>query len=91
MKNLFNLLPQKYPIQDLNACEDLTVAQAASRLLLIAAARVRAHVNLVGFVVDRAALGKFSFLYFGFPCQISIPLIALQSSPSIIRAGKIGQ
>jgi hypothetical protein len=34
------------------------MAQAVSRRLLTAAARVRAQVNPVGFVVDKVALGQ---------------------------------
>jgi hypothetical protein len=36
------------------------MAQAVSRRPLIAAARVRARVNPVGFVVDKVALGHIS-------------------------------
>jgi hypothetical protein len=40
----------------------------------------------VGSVVDRAAEGKVSTEYFGYPCHSFIPLIVPQlSSPSIIR------
>jgi hypothetical protein len=39
----------------------------------------------VGSVVDRAALGQVSSEYFSFPCHSFIPLIAPQSSPSIIQ------
>jgi hypothetical protein len=41
----------------------------------------------MGTVVDRAALGHVLSEYFGFPCQLFIPLIASQPS----RAGAIGQ
>jgi hypothetical protein len=47
------------------------MAQAVSRWLLTAAARVRARVWQVGFVVQIVALGQVSSEYFGFPCQYS--------------------
>jgi hypothetical protein len=40
----------------------------------------------VGFVVDRETLQLFSSEYFGFPCKSFTPLIAPQSSPSIIQS-----
>jgi hypothetical protein len=45
------------------------VAQAVSRWLPIAAARVRSRAGLWGFVVDKTALRQFFSEYFGFPCQ----------------------
>jgi hypothetical protein len=45
------------------------IAQAVSRSLPTAAARVRARSRHVGFVVDKVALGQVSSEYFGFPCQ----------------------
>jgi hypothetical protein len=46
-------------------------AQAVSRWLPTAAARVRAQVWQVGFAVDKVALGQVFSKYFGFPCQSS--------------------
>jgi hypothetical protein len=45
------------------------IAQAVSRCLPTAAARVRARVWKVGFMVDKVALGQVFSEYFGFPCQ----------------------
>jgi hypothetical protein len=45
------------------------IAQAASRWLPTAAARVRVLAKHVGFVVHRGALGQVFSEYFGFPCQ----------------------
>jgi hypothetical protein len=45
------------------------IAQAVSRWLPTAAARVRARVWQVGFMVDKVALGQVFSEYFGFPCQ----------------------
>jgi glycerol-3-phosphate acyltransferase PlsY len=44
---------------------------AVTRWLSTAAARVRARVWLVGFVVDKVVLGHVFSEYFGFRCQIS--------------------
>jgi hypothetical protein len=49
---------------------DCAIAQAVSRCLPTAAARVRALVRShVGFVVDKLALGDVFSEYFGFLCQ----------------------
>jgi hypothetical protein len=45
------------------------IAEAVSRWLSTAAARVRARVWQVRFVVDKVALGQVFSEYFGFPCQ----------------------
>jgi hypothetical protein len=45
------------------------IAEAVSRWLPTAAARVRALVWQVGFVVDKVASGQVFSEYFGFPCQ----------------------
>jgi hypothetical protein len=45
------------------------IAQAVSRWLSTATARVRAPVWQVGFVVNKVALGQAFSEYFGFPCQ----------------------
>jgi hypothetical protein len=43
----------------------------ANRWLPIAEARFRVRAEHVGFVVDKAALGKVFSEYFRFPCQLS--------------------
>jgi hypothetical protein len=48
-----------------------SIAQAVSRWLPTAAARVRAQVWQMGFVVDKVALGQVFSEYFGFLCQSS--------------------
>jgi hypothetical protein len=45
------------------------IAEEVSRWLLTAAARVRARVWKVGFVVDKVASGQVFSKYFGFPFQ----------------------
>jgi hypothetical protein len=45
------------------------IAEAVSRWLATAAARVRTGVWQVGFVVDKVASGQVFSEYFGFPCQ----------------------
>jgi hypothetical protein len=55
------------------------IAEAVSRWLPTAAARVRARFWQVGFVVDKVASGQVFSEYFGFPCQK--PLIP-PNSPS---------
>jgi hypothetical protein len=45
------------------------IAEAVSSCLLTAAARVRARVWQVGFMVDKAASGQDFSEYFGFPSQ----------------------
>jgi hypothetical protein len=47
------------------------IAEAASRRVPTAAARVRARSGHVGFVVDKVALGQVFSVYFDFPCQSS--------------------
>jgi hypothetical protein len=44
-------------------------AEVVSRWLPTVAARVRARVRQVGFVVDKVTLGQVFSEYFGFPCQ----------------------
>jgi hypothetical protein len=46
-----------------------TIAEAVSRWLPTAAARVRAWVWQVGFVVEKVASGQVFSEYFGFSCQ----------------------
>jgi hypothetical protein len=48
---------------------DRAIAQAVSRWLPTAAARVRARVSQVGFVVDEVPLGQVFTDYFGFPAK----------------------
>jgi hypothetical protein len=45
------------------------ISEAVSRWLPTSAARVRALVWQVGFVVDRVVSGQVFSEYFGFPCQ----------------------
>jgi hypothetical protein len=47
----------------------LAIAEAVSRWLPTAAARVRGRVWQVGFVVGKVASGHVFSEYFGFPCQ----------------------
>jgi hypothetical protein len=47
------------------------VAQAVSRWIPTAAARVGARSDHVGFVVDKVVLRQVFSEYFGFPCQSS--------------------
>jgi hypothetical protein len=47
------------------------IAQAISRRLPTAAARVRSQVTSVGFVVDKVALGQVFSEHFGFLCKFS--------------------
>jgi hypothetical protein len=49
--------------------EGRAIAEAGSRWLPTAAARVRALVCKLGFVVDKVASGQVSSEYFGFPYQ----------------------
>jgi hypothetical protein len=55
--------------QILNFIEGRATAQAVSRWLPTAAARVHARVWQVGFVVDKVASGQVFSEYFSFPCQ----------------------
>jgi hypothetical protein len=47
------------------------MAQAVSRWLPTAAARVQTRVGQVGFVVDKVALGQVFYEHSGFPYQSS--------------------
>jgi hypothetical protein len=62
------------------------IAEAVSRLLSISAARVRARVWKVGFLVEKVASRQVFSEYFGFPCQNHskpfIPPISPSSSQS---------
>jgi hypothetical protein len=66
------------------------IAQAVSRRLPTAAARVRAQSRHVGFVVDKMALGKAFSKYFGFICQFSFHRL-LHTHHLSSGAGTIGQ
>jgi hypothetical protein len=67
------------------------VAQAVSRRLPTAAARVLAQVRSCGFVVDKVALGQVFSEYFRFPCQLSFHrLLHIHHHPSSV-AGTMGQ
>jgi hypothetical protein len=52
------------------AYKDRAIAEAVSRWLPTAAARVCARVGQVGFVVNKVASGQVFSEHFGFPCQI---------------------
>jgi hypothetical protein len=62
-----------------NRLKGRAVAQAVSRWLPTAAARVRVRAEYVGFVVDKAALEQVFSGYFGFPPPIIIPPISPSS------------
>jgi hypothetical protein len=52
-------------------CNGRAIAQAVSRWLPTAAARVHARVWSSGICVDKMALWQVFSEYFGFPCQFS--------------------
>jgi hypothetical protein len=56
---------------EINAPLGRSIAQAVSRWLPTAAARVRARVWQVKFVMEKVALEQVFSEYFGFPCQSS--------------------
>jgi CDP-diglyceride synthetase len=65
-------VPQIYTVRLYNYVLDIwtyTIAEAVSRWLPTAAARVRVLIWQVGFVVDKVASGQVYSEYFGFPCQ----------------------
>jgi hypothetical protein len=51
--------------------EGRAIAQAVSRWLPTAVARVRVRAEQVGFVMDKVALGQVFSKYFDFSCQSS--------------------
>jgi hypothetical protein len=57
--------------RELSKHKDRAIAQAASRWLPTAAARVRARSGHVRFLVDKVAVGQVFSAYFVFPCQSS--------------------
>jgi hypothetical protein len=71
------------------------IAQAVSRWFPTAAARVRARIWQVGFVVDKVALGQVFLRVHRFPLPIFIPSNSSSSSSSSSsqssEAGRIGQ
>jgi hypothetical protein len=75
MRNSYGILVENQNERDHKEDQDVTgraTAQAVSRGLPTAAARVRARVWQVGFVVDKVALGEVFSENFGFPCQSSL-------------------
>jgi hypothetical protein len=66
------------------------IVEEVSRWLPTAAARVRARVWQVGFVLDKMASGQVFSEYFGFPCQPHFILPTFPSSQSP-GTGTIGQ
>jgi hypothetical protein len=71
---------------DLGGC---AIAEVVSRWLPTAAARVRARVWKMGFVVDKVALGKVFSEFFGFPCQKPFipPTSPSSQSPRAVSRG----
>jgi hypothetical protein len=59
------------PTSCTNPLEGRAIAEAVSRWLPTAVARVRARVWQVGFVVDKMVPGQVYSEYFDFPCQSS--------------------
>jgi hypothetical protein len=68
--------------------EGRAIAQALSRRLPTAKARVRGHV---GFVLDKVALGQVFSEYFGFPYQFSFHRLLHIHHHLPSGAGTIGQ
>jgi hypothetical protein len=67
------------------------IAQVVSRRLPTEAARVRAQVKSLGFVVNSVTLGQVFPEYFGFSCQFSFHRL-LHIHPHLsCGAGAIGQ
>jgi hypothetical protein len=71
--------------------EGCTIAQAVSRRLPTAAARVRARVRSCGSVVDKVTLGQVFSEYFSFPCQSSFHQLLHNHHHLSSGAGTIGQ
>jgi hypothetical protein len=67
------------------ATKGRAVAQAISRWLPTAAARVRSLVWQVGFVVEKVALGQVFSEYFGFPCQSLFHQILHHNHPGQVQ------
>jgi hypothetical protein len=72
-------------------CKGRAIAQAVSRWLPTAAARVQPGSSLVGFVVDKVALGQVFSEYFGFPCQSLFHQFVHNHHHLSPGAGTIGQ
>jgi hypothetical protein len=60
---------QQHGYYQLDRQEGYAIAEAVSRWLPTAAARVRPRGWQVGFVVDKVASGQVFSEYFGFPCR----------------------
>jgi hypothetical protein len=67
------------------------IAQAVSRWLPTAAARAQTRVYLVGFVVDKVALGQVFSEYFGFPYHFSFHKFLHKHHHLSSGAGTTGQ
>jgi hypothetical protein len=65
--------------------ESRGVAQAVRRWLPTAAANVRVRAELVGFLVDKAALGQVFSECFGFPCQSSFHQLHHHNHPGLAQ------
>jgi hypothetical protein len=93
LQHSFKILLRNYYVYTmslLNLFKGRAIAEAVSRCLPTAAARVRARVWQVGFVVDKMASGQVFSEYFDFPCQpYFIP--PTSSSPQSPGTGTIGQ
>jgi hypothetical protein len=66
------------------------IAEAVSRWLPTAVARVHSRAWQVGFVVDKMALGQVFSEYFGFPCQPHF-IPSTSASSQSLGTGTIGQ
>jgi hypothetical protein len=71
--------------QDFSTLQDLAIAQAVSRWLPTAAARVRARSGHVGSVVDKVALGQVFSEYFGSLCQSPFHQILHHDHPRLVQ------
>jgi hypothetical protein len=67
------------------------IAQAVSRRLPTAAARVQTRVGTLDFVMDKSGAGAGFLRELRFPLLIYIPLCSAQSSSLSSEAGTIGQ
>jgi hypothetical protein len=59
------------------------IAQAVSRWLPTASARVRTRSCHMGFVVDKVALGQVFSEYFGFSCQLFHQFLHHHNQPGL--------
>jgi hypothetical protein len=68
------------------------IAQAISRRLPTAAARLRGLCSHVSFVMDKVTLGQVFSEYFGFPCQSSFHrLLNTHQHHLLLVADTVGQ